>query len=196
MVDLLAGLPEVDGYLQLPNRIVDHLLPLLAPYSQLVYVRLYRLSWGFGKPLCTVSLPRIAEKTQISQSSVQRAIADLEKKGLIRKAEHVFGKHRPQGITYEVVTGTSLVAETSPVRRNSPVPQTTNKYLKEIHEKGSHENPIYEARKIALRFREINHGRSDYSLEQLRADVTTALEGQGIGVDATTLDEALRGIKL
>lgn len=195
-VDLVASLPDVEGYLQIPNRITDHLLPLLAPYSQLVFVRLYRLSWGFGKPFCAVSLPKLAEKTQISQSSVQRAIADLEAKGLIRKSERIFGKSKVQGVVYEVVSGNSPVQETSPVRKSSLVRETSNKYLKASLKDVSSEDPIYEVRKIAARFREMYHGDPNYSLERLRADVMTALEGQGIIVDERTLAEGLRGVTL
>lgn len=195
-IDLVASLPDVEGFLQMPNRIVDHLLPLLAPYSQLVFVRLYRLSWGFGKPFCAVSLPKLAEKTQISQSSVQRAIADLEAKGLIRKSERIFGKSKAQGVVYEVVSGNSPVQETTPGRKTSPVRETSNKYLKTSLKNVSSEEPIYEVRKIAARFREMYHGDPNYSLERLRADVMTALEGQGIIVDERTLAEGLRGITL
>lgn len=196
-VDLFAGLPEVEGYLQIPNRIADHLLPLLSPYSQLVYFRLFRLSWGFGKSICTVSLPKLAEKTGVSQSSVQRAIADLEQKGLLRKAERVFGKSKSQGVTYEVVTGTRLVTETRPVSRTSLVRETNNKYLKEnIKSSSDDESPIYRIRKIAARFREMNLGRSEYSMDRLRADVRTVLEGQGIEYDEGTLEAALKGITL
>jgi DNA-binding transcriptional MocR family regulator len=186
----------VDGYLQIPNRIADHLLPLLAPHSQLVYFRLYRLSWGFGKTFCTVSLPKLAEKTQLSQSSVQRAIADLESKGLLRKSQRIFGKSRAQGVTYEVVTGTSLVPETSLVRRTSLVRETNNKYLKENIKSDIQENPVYEVRKIAARLREINLNAPGYTLERLRADVRTAVDGQGLDVDEAVFDEALRGITL
>ncbi len=195
-VDLFAGLPEVEGYLQIPNRIADHLLPLLSPHSQLVYLRLYRLSWGFNKPYCTVSLPKLAEKTQLSQSSVQRAVGDLEAKGLIRKAERIFGKSKVQGITYEVVIGTSLVTETRSVSRTSPVREPTNKVLKDTSKTEVSENPIYAVRRIAARLREIHLSTPNYTMERLRADVRTAIDGQGLLLDDATIDDALRGLTI
>jgi hypothetical protein len=95
-----------------------------------------------------------------------------------------------------VVTGTSLVPETSLVRKTSLVRETNNKYLTENIKSDSKESPVYEVRKIAARLREINLNASGYTLERLRADVRTAVDGQGMDVDEATLDEAMKGITL
>ena len=43
---------------------------------------------------------------------------------------------------------------------------------------------------------EINLNVAGYTVERLRADVRTAVDGQGLDVDEATLDEALRGITI
>ncbi len=105
--DLLAGLPSVAGYLKLDNKIVDHLLPQLEPYEQIAYLQLYRLSHGNGKPFCLISMPKLAKRTKISERSLWRAIAELDRKGLVRKAATTHGKSKEQGITYWVATPAS-----------------------------------------------------------------------------------------
>src|SRR5215208_4770933 len=48
------------GFLKLPNDLLDSLLPMLDPVDAVLYLRLYRLSHGFGQTYCKVSLPTLA----------------------------------------------------------------------------------------------------------------------------------------
>jgi hypothetical protein len=50
---------------------------------------------------------------------------------------------------------------------------------------------VYDIRRIAARFRELHHGESDYTRERLRADVRTALIGEGREPDERLIDEAI-----
>jgi hypothetical protein len=50
---------------------------------------------------------------------------------------------------------------------------------------------VYDVRRIAARFRELHHGESDYTKESLRADVRTALIGEGREPDDRLIDEAI-----
>lgn len=100
--DLFASLPKVGGYLKLGNQIIDHLLPQLEPFEQILYLQLYRLSHGNGKHFCLISMPKLARRTKISQRSLWRALADLDRKGLARKTSSVHGKGKEQGITFWV----------------------------------------------------------------------------------------------
>src|SRR5262249_28870037 len=42
------------GYLRIPNEILDSILPGLQPTEAVVFLRLYRLSVGFNQTCCTV----------------------------------------------------------------------------------------------------------------------------------------------
>lgn len=101
-VNLLASLPETKGHLRLPNAVLDHLLRLLDTDEQAIYIQLFRLSWGYGKPTCKISLPTLAERTNIKQTSLKAAIKRLEARGLIEKQHIELGFRKEQGITYRV----------------------------------------------------------------------------------------------
>ena len=83
---------QVDGYLQLPNTVLDRILPMLSVYEQAVYVRLYRLSWGYGREQCRVSWPTLCETTHMSRSQAQRAVRQLQQLGLLRKEAATSGE--------------------------------------------------------------------------------------------------------
>ncbi len=100
--NLIASLPETKGHLRLPNAVLDHLLRLLDTDEQSIYVQLYRLSWGYGKPTCKVSLPTLSERTNTKMTSLKAAIKRLESRGLVEKQHLDLGYGKEQGITYRV----------------------------------------------------------------------------------------------
>src|SRR5215212_2592641 len=55
-----------DVFTRIPNGILDRVLPTLNPYDQLVLLRLYRLSRGFGKEECTVGYQTLAVACNMS----------------------------------------------------------------------------------------------------------------------------------
>lgn len=135
-VDMWASIDDLHtGRLQLFNVIVDSIFAHLNPFEQAVYVQLYRLSWGYGKDVCRVSLPRLAERAGMKQTAAQQALKRLYEKGLIEKVVTVLGRGKEQGSEFRVVLPTSLVNHTSLTRTTSLTPNTTNKetHIKEIH---------------------------------------------------------------
>lgn len=99
-------------------------------------MQLFRLSWGFGKPVCRVGLGTIAERTGIARSAVQRAIDGLVKKGLIAKTQYTFGKGKVQGTEYTVKPPpASLPRESSlPYKGSLPVKGNYKEHtLKDTH---------------------------------------------------------------
>jgi DNA-binding Lrp family transcriptional regulator len=123
-VDLMASLPDAKGFLKLYFQLIDYLYPQLDPFERAVHETLYRLSWGFGKPTCTISYQRIAERTNMSPKSAQRAAARLEQKGLVSKSSRIIGYNKEQGIEFSVVPPPRQVLETRQVRQTRLVPQT------------------------------------------------------------------------
>lgn len=62
------------------NEVTDELLPLLSPAEQILYSRLFRLSYGFNRNYCTVSQPTLREKTGLSRNTIRTGIQSLVKK--------------------------------------------------------------------------------------------------------------------
>ena len=71
------------NYTRLDNDVSDLLLPLQTPTEQTVYLRLYRLSWGFHRRHCQAGYGALARQTGLCRSAVQAAIATLIAKGHI-----------------------------------------------------------------------------------------------------------------
>jgi hypothetical protein len=111
--DLMSSLPSVKGYSKQYHQIVDHLYPLLDVYEQSIHNHLFRLSWGYNKSSCAISLPRLASRSGMSPKSAQRAISRLIEKGLIKKIGSVIGRGKEQGVEFWVAPPTSLAGETS-----------------------------------------------------------------------------------
>jgi DNA-binding Lrp family transcriptional regulator len=106
--DLTASLPQVKGYLRLHHQLIDHLLPQLQPAEAIVYLQLYRLSWGFKNSSCLISYLGIANRCGMSSRTVQDVTARLVGKGLIEKINTVMGAGKVQGIEWRVVIPASL----------------------------------------------------------------------------------------
>jgi hypothetical protein len=69
------------------NEMVDSLLPTLDPNEQVLYIRLFRLSYGFNRNYCTVSQPLLIERTGFSRNTIRTSLQSLVQKGWIRIAE-------------------------------------------------------------------------------------------------------------
>jgi len=69
------------------NEMVDELLPTLDPAEQVLYTRLFRLSYGFNRNYCTVSQPLLMERTGLSRNTVRVSLQSLLKKGWIKVVE-------------------------------------------------------------------------------------------------------------
>jgi hypothetical protein len=186
------------GFTAIPNTVLESVLPVLEPAEQLVFLRLYRLSWGFKNPECVVSVPKLASTTKIGRTKVFGALTRLEQLGLIRRVKT--GRGRAQGTVYQVERfgddyGERSQAERSP-RGHSPrerSPGEPNKESsKEIHDRApvavAPALDVYGIRKIVARFREAHRGETAYNREDLKRDVKAAL---GTDVDEALLEEAI-----
>jgi DNA-binding Lrp family transcriptional regulator len=125
--NLWEALSVQNGHNKLPNAVVDQLCRHLTPNEQAIFNQLFRLSYGFGKDRCKIGLPKLAERSNMSESAVQKAVKGLQAKGLILKEGADFGRGREQGTVYSLPFPTSLVHDTSLVRETSLVRGTSNK---------------------------------------------------------------------
>jgi hypothetical protein len=69
------------------NEMVDDLLPTLDPNEQILYIRLFRLSYGFNRNYCTVSQSLLIERTGFSRNTVRTSLQSLTQKGWIKVME-------------------------------------------------------------------------------------------------------------
>ena len=69
------------------NEMVDDLLPTLDPNEQILYIRLFRLSYGFNRNHCTVSQSLLIERTGFSRNTVRTGLQSLAQKGWVRIAD-------------------------------------------------------------------------------------------------------------
>lgn len=92
------------GFLQLPNHLLDSIFPDLDHAEIVVYLRLYRLSYGFGNTTCQVSVPTIAKRCKCSQNTVRTAIKTLINLGLVRTLSVTNTGFQDGGTIYEIFT--------------------------------------------------------------------------------------------
>jgi hypothetical protein len=125
--DLLKVVPSVAGHTVLPHTYTDHLARWLSADEQAVYLQLYRLSWGWGKPTCFISNPRLSERSGVPETSMRRAVKKLISKKLIEKTNRVFGSNTDQGIEYTVSKLDSLSKSDRASNTDSPSSMAPNK---------------------------------------------------------------------
>jgi DNA-binding Lrp family transcriptional regulator len=87
--------------LRIPHIIIDTLIPTLSPAESPIYLRLYRLSYGFNRETCTASIWKLGRAVNLSERTTHRAVYLLEQRGLIRRIGHVFGRNGG-GLTFQV----------------------------------------------------------------------------------------------
>jgi hypothetical protein len=196
-------------YLQLDHSVVDDFLPRLQPYEQLVYLRLFRLTVGFGRKTCVVSHAKLAEKTRLSLSTIKRTCGQLEANGYVRSRPVLGGSHVDRGCEFELLEPTWLfetqvsgtqVRGTRPSGtqvRGTQVPQSDMKDRKESHETAPTAIAVanvFEIRTIAARLFEAHRGESGFDHNRLRQLVRDALIGQGRIPEGEAIEDAIRGM--
>lgn len=98
-------LPADAPHLRTPHEITDGILPTLKPGCQVVLMRLYRLSAGFGSNTCHVSIGKLASACNISETQIRIFLRDLEQRRLIKRLSVDLANkvQSERGITFEVL---------------------------------------------------------------------------------------------
>ena len=81
--DLMDGFDK-SLFFSFYNEMNDDLLPQLDAAEQILYSRLFRLSYGFNRNYCTVSQPVLHEKTGLSRNTIRTGLQMLVKKEWLR----------------------------------------------------------------------------------------------------------------
>jgi DNA-binding Lrp family transcriptional regulator len=113
---------SVKSELRIPYLILDALIPTLSPAESLVYLRLYRLSYGFNRETCKASIWKLGRAVNLSERTTHRAVYLLEQRGLIKRTGHVFGRNGG-GLIFKVncpPIGPSQVTDIINIPENPP----------------------------------------------------------------------------
>jgi hypothetical protein len=138
-LDLRASLPQIAGHTEVPHGYADYLCRILTPLEQAVYFQLFRLSWGWKKDTCFISNPRLAERSNLGESTVRKVIKTLVAKNLVERVGTKFGSDGEQGVTYRVLSLSGPLRESGPARQSGPLSQRPikEKDFKESNKKES-----------------------------------------------------------
>jgi len=117
-----ALLPIDSPHLRTPHEITDKILPTLKPGSQIVLMRLYRLSAGFGTSTCHVSIPKLSSACNISETQIRIFLRDLETRKLIKRLSvDLTNKNQSErGITFEVFLPRLATTKSVPPMKSVP----------------------------------------------------------------------------
>ena len=94
-----------EQHTRIPNEIFEDILPTLRTSEQSILLRLYRLTWGFQKDTCHVSMGKLGKACNLSTRQVTTCIQVLEKRRLIRRV-HVDLDNKNQherGVTFQML---------------------------------------------------------------------------------------------
>lgn len=104
-----------EQHTRIPNEIFEDILPTLRTSEQSILLRLYRLTWGFQKDTCHVSMGKLGKACNLSARQVTTCVQVLEKRRLIRRM-HVDLDNRNQherGVTFQMLLPQAARAKTS-----------------------------------------------------------------------------------
>jgi len=113
---------DVGGHTAIPHIILDSLLPKLSTSEQSVYLRLYRLSYGFKTDTCKIGFPKLATTCNISRRQAINCVERLESLGLIEKlGSDLDNKSQDnRGNIYKVKLPLTASATNTPRADNAP----------------------------------------------------------------------------
>jgi DNA-binding MarR family transcriptional regulator len=104
-----------EQHTRIPNEIFEDILPTLRTSEQSILLSLYRLTWGFQKDTCHVSMGKLGKACNLSSRQVTTCIQVLEKRRLIRRV-HVDLDNKNQherGVTLQMLLPQAARAKAS-----------------------------------------------------------------------------------
>jgi hypothetical protein len=116
-----------EHHTRIPNEIFEDILPTLRTSEQSILLRLYRLTWGFQKDTCHVSMGKLGKACNLSSRQVTTCIQVLEKRRLIRRL-HVDLDNKNQherGVTFQMLLPQAARAKTTPPANISPAAKSS-----------------------------------------------------------------------
>ena len=111
-----------EQHTRIPNEVFEVILPTLRTSEQSVLLRLYRLTWGFQKDTCHVSMGKLGKSCNLSPRQVTTCVQVLEKRRLIRRVRvDLDNKNQTErGVTFQILLPQAARAKSSPPEKSSP----------------------------------------------------------------------------
>ncbi len=189
----LAWSESAAGYTAIPHALLDSLLRLLEPAEQLIYLRLYRLIYGFpDREDALVSFETLGQSCNLSRRTVVRAVDRLIQRGLVETTSIIGGPCSSRGNRYRLIDAPKVEKQASAKLASGDNLAPMKRRRKETDEKASTADAatpdVYAIRKAALRMQG-THGVPDRGT--LRGSVEAWLIGEGHHVEQSVIEEAL-----
>jgi len=110
-----------EQHTRVPNEIFENILPTLRTSEQSILLRLYRLTWGFQKDMCHVSMGKLGKACNLSARQVTTCIQILEKRRLIRRIQVDLNNknQHERGVTFRMLLPQAVRAKTSAPAKTS-----------------------------------------------------------------------------
>ncbi len=116
-----------EQHTRIPNEIFEDILPTLRTSEQSILLRIYRLTWGFQKDTCHVSMGKLGKACNLSPRQVTTCIQVLEKRRLIRRLNvDLDNKNQHErGVTFQMLLPQAARAKISPPANISPAAKSS-----------------------------------------------------------------------
>ena len=111
-----------EQHTRIPNEVFEVVLPTLRTSEQSVLLRLYRLTWGFQKDTCQVSMGKLGKSCNLSSRQVTTCVQALEKRGFIRRVRiDLDNKNQAErGVTFQMLLPQAARAKFAAPEKISP----------------------------------------------------------------------------
>lgn len=133
-----------NGFVKVDMALLGESINSLSPSERVMYLTLYRLSYGWGKNICSVGYTDLTKNTNLCKETVRKSIKRLVSRGYIEilrsdfKIKTVYRVYLPKEVPENIVNGTVLKYST--VLNNGTVPENstvlkngTGQYQKMVH---------------------------------------------------------------
>jgi hypothetical protein len=139
-----------EQYYSAPNELDDKIMPTLRPSEQVVLRRIYRLTRGFHKAICNVSVGKLATACNISEKKAGMALNLLEERNLIRRVDssNKGKRNEERGLLIEcmipeaVAAKSTVSAKSAVTVKNSVTATNTDNKIKALKENNKRENEL------------------------------------------------------
>ena len=112
------------GFFKMPNSVEDNIMPSLSTSEEIIYRRLIRLSWGWGKNYCRAGLKYLQDISGIkSKTTIKEALDSLISRNLIYYCiEDGYTDRNQQGTLYIIPIPDISNEETSGLDKEKILP--------------------------------------------------------------------------
>ena len=113
---------DLPNFTQIPNHILDEILPNITGAEGLVLVFLCRKTYGWHKKEDKISISQFEKGTALKGNSIRRALKNLENRKIINRIEYI---GRPSKFELTINFGETL-PKLEGGSKNEPVPNVNN----------------------------------------------------------------------